>query len=564
MNLRIRHLSFEKALALLTIGCIAAYLVVFGIINFLGFPLFCDSDMYADTFVAKLMWEQKTLFPEGWTFGNQYYVLATPVVAAVFYGITGNTNTAMALATTLMTVLVILSLFYLLCCITKVPLNRLTAILLLLSIICAPYGVYYGAFSHLLFLLASYYACYLITLFVVLGDYIRSIHSPAIRPFPWILSLFLCWAMGMQSLRQTVIMILPVLVCESLLALRRLFLKERTAGKFPLSLIRALSYFAANLAGIITIRFLDIPHFTIIQDAPSWSIPEIFLRIRNACTAFYDISGLHFVFGDRSSFFYLTFAIFLIGLFVGAAVLSLKDPRKFPSAAAISWLICLIGVAGTALATIVTSTIMRPVYLFTWFPTVVFSLIIVMSRLPQRPRQALILLVCVLSLANLHRSYEDDVKRSINTCFISSQAPEERPLLDISQEPVYVVSQDSPWALVNDSQFLDAKQLCQWAIDEGYQYVYGGWFVAPRIAVHSGGKLITGLWETPFQPLEYLNLQNIYGPEANAKAIYVFTPEDESSCLALARERGCVMEKVTSFGRYSAYVSSIAMMNTPD
>ena len=68
-------------------GCIL-FLLSFLIINFKLFPEFCDSDMFVDLYPARLMWEQKKLFPEGWVFGNQYFVIASPVWTAFFYGLT--------------------------------------------------------------------------------------------------------------------------------------------------------------------------------------------------------------------------------------------------------------------------------------------------------------------------------------------------------------------------------------------------------------------------------------------------------------------------------------------
>ena len=100
----------ERAFSLIIILVLLAYFAVFAIVNFAGFAYFCNADMYEDTLVARLMWEQKTLFPENYIFGNQYYVIATPVFAALFYGLTGSMNTAMALATTLMSLLIVLSL----------------------------------------------------------------------------------------------------------------------------------------------------------------------------------------------------------------------------------------------------------------------------------------------------------------------------------------------------------------------------------------------------------------------------------------------------------------------
>ena len=88
-----------RAILLVLLGL---YLLAFCIINFIGFGDFVSADMYSDSLLARYMWEQKSLFPEGWVFGNQYYVIATPVVAALFYGLTGSMNLAMILATTAM------------------------------------------------------------------------------------------------------------------------------------------------------------------------------------------------------------------------------------------------------------------------------------------------------------------------------------------------------------------------------------------------------------------------------------------------------------------------------
>ena len=55
----------DRLLALAVVVLLLGYLIVFGIVNFAGFTSLCTADMYEDTLVAKLMWEQKTLFPEG-------------------------------------------------------------------------------------------------------------------------------------------------------------------------------------------------------------------------------------------------------------------------------------------------------------------------------------------------------------------------------------------------------------------------------------------------------------------------------------------------------------------
>ena len=76
MKSQAKILKTEKILLIPVILVSLAFLIVFGIINFMGFEQFCVPDMYADTLVARLMWEEKTLFPRGFVFGNQLYVIA--------------------------------------------------------------------------------------------------------------------------------------------------------------------------------------------------------------------------------------------------------------------------------------------------------------------------------------------------------------------------------------------------------------------------------------------------------------------------------------------------------
>ena len=44
---------------------------------------FYNFDMYSDQLYARLVSEEGTVFPSDWVFGNQYYVIATPVLAGL-------------------------------------------------------------------------------------------------------------------------------------------------------------------------------------------------------------------------------------------------------------------------------------------------------------------------------------------------------------------------------------------------------------------------------------------------------------------------------------------------
>ena len=60
------------------------YIVSIFFVNYLGRDL-VNYDIYSDAILTKYIATEKTLFPEGWHFGNQVYVIATPVLGAFFY-----------------------------------------------------------------------------------------------------------------------------------------------------------------------------------------------------------------------------------------------------------------------------------------------------------------------------------------------------------------------------------------------------------------------------------------------------------------------------------------------
>lgn len=520
MNLRDKNPKTETLLIVLSALVILCFFAVFAVINFRCFARFCEQDMYADTLVAKLMWEQKTLFPYGYVFGNQLYVVATPVLSALFYGLTGSPNTSMALASTVMSLFILLSFWWMLRPFVKRRLSLAGAMLLLVS--CA-FGdkLVNQEVGQLLFVMCSYYACYLITLFVVLGDYVRSLGDSRLRPWPFALSLLLCFATGMQSLRQTCIMVLPVLAFE---ALRFLLawknrkappLREHRAG-----LTRTLGYAAANLAGLLFVRLFHVHQYTIFDSAAS-GLGERLLAVYRACRG---ISGYDWA-GPEHPFFILFF-VFQVSLLAYALYLQLRHGRQGGALSCLWWLL-LIGVAAVAAASLVTSLSIRSVYLFLYYPLLALSMALALERLKPGHAYALALALCLLSLVNLHDSYLPSVQ--------SGLAPEK-----------------------------DAcEQISDWAVENGYELVYGGHaFVAPAIAAYSDGALTAGCWneEIMFKAKEYLNLQNIYSLEDVERAIFVFMPGELDYAREAARNAGAELTFCGQFGELSVYTSTVQLM----
>lgn len=510
----------EKLLIALSVTLLLGFFAVFALINFGCFARFCEQDMYADTLAAKLMWEQKSFFPFGFVFGNQLYIIATPAVAALFYGLTGSPNTAMALATTLMSLFIMLSFAWMLKPFLKSKLSLAAAMLLLAA--CA-FGnkLVNQEEGQLLFLMCSYYACYVITLFVVLGDYVRSFKDSRRRLPPLALALLLCFATGMQSIRQTCIMVLPILAFEGL----GLLLEFKRQGRGALaarrgSLSRALGYAAANLAGLLFIRLFDVHQYTIFSSAGA-GLGQRLGDIYRACRG---ISGFAWT-GPEYPFFTLMF-VFQAALLALALYLQLRHIKKGGELSALWWLL-LISIGAVIAAALLTSLKIRSVYLFCYYPLLALSAALALERLPQRRGFMLALGLCLLAGLNLYYSYVPSLREGL----------EER------EEP--------------------ARQISQWAVENGYELVYGGHsFVAPAIAAHSDGRLTAGCWndEIMFKAKEYLNLQNIYSLEDVQRAIFVFMPYELDYAREAAMNAGAELEFHGQYGEMLVYTSTVQLM----
>lgn len=515
----------KKILILLILCCIVVCILNYSYLNFTGFARYCNSDVYADSLVAMMMWDQKTLFPDGWMFSNQFYVAATPNLAALFYGLTGSINLGMVLATELMTVLVFLSFLWLLRALTKDLLLQLTACLTLLAANVAPYGPY-SVNSMLFFTQASFYACYLITMFVVFGDYLRAYVSEETRPAAWTLSLVLSFAMGMQSLRQTVVMVLPILACEAFVTLRRALLRRKIWNRN--TLYRGISYAVANMMGVAVIEWLDPPKNPLFGQVELAGLESLAQRLQPLGTALLEITSLDYVRNGDCSKLMACIILGMVLLVAIGAVLYLSRIHKEETPLELCWLLLAVGMIGVLLSTVVLTITIRGIYLFMWFPLAACSVLLMMKKLPKLLQLCLVLILCGSTLVGMRDGY------GVYMQMLRAEKPTE------------------------------AEQICQWAMEEGYRYVYGDyWGMATEIAVHSDGELKAGCWHTP-ESVFYVemanNSQNIYTEAENARAIYVFTSEDEASGLASAAERGVSMEKAAEFGDCYVYTSPVPLM----
>lgn len=507
------------------LGLLAAYLLVFSIINFCGFTDFMTADIYSDTLVARYMWEKKSLFPEGWCFGNQYYVVATPVLSAVFYGLTGSMNRAMAMATTVMTIALLAACYWLF----RSFLDRTQAVAGLLALVSSVLSIKLSAKheAQIFFLMASYYSCYLLTAVIVRGDYVQALfQEKKLLCSSFFLGIFLSFATGMQSIRQTCIMVLPLFAFEGLRILAAL-LGRRPVNWMPA--LRVACVTAANLGGLLFMSLLQVPSVSIYAKEAHPLSQRLYFLEDAVCR----ITGFSYInqFGSRKIWFVLLFSIATVAV---VAVALWRTAARLQSHQA-SILDALIALCTLSLLAVIASTIVLPkitirsIYLFMWYFLVCLAVVSLVDADMKRGKRLALALLCIAAALNLRHSYANDLRHALtkgqDTYF-----------------PYYVDVADE----------LEKSD---------YEILYGPVGAGSDICSFTDGKVICSPWHNGlFQSIGYIYPQDLCGPEDNGRAVYLIPDEDLEEARRLAEEKHAELTLVRQFETMALYTSSAQLM----
>ena len=281
------ELPWDWFLTILWLSIMCLYWTEIIRINFSQNPLFYCADMYSDMMFSVAAWEKASIFPEGWVFGNQYYAVATPVLAALMYGFTHNPCIAMGIASTCMGLSVILSFAWMLGPIFPQRHQRLAAVVLFMTVaLWSGDTVYTVNGWQLFFTMCSYYACYAIAAFLSFGCFLRrhSRWSPGFCMMVLIAVLF-SFGTGIQSLRQTAIMVIPLIAATGLEQVDRV-LHHKPLSRKSILLTGVLSL--SNLAGILYANAVSAPKHEIFGGLSFSPIPDLVSSFRNVLNLFGD------------------------------------------------------------------------------------------------------------------------------------------------------------------------------------------------------------------------------------------------------------------------------------
>ena len=403
-------LTLTNILLILIAVLFTTYLFSIQWINF-NSRAWYNFDLYADSMIARYIAEDFSIFPDQWVFGNQFYVVATPVLAAVIYSIVGSTTLALSLASFLMTFLVLFSFVW---CLKPYVSKRS----ILVGLLCLIGGTLYNTNAatseeglQVFYTMGSYYSCYIIGIFFTLGIWMRLKNQQQVSPVLMVLCFLMNFALGMQSLREMLVLILPwgVLICL-LIVVEWLKRKANGFHLFTKDRLFALAMFFASAAGFVLtkvlIKTLPIPQHTILHNVRG-SLAE---NAQDSIQALLNYTGI----SGSNGLPAVIVAAFCF-LIVGYAAVSVLLSRK------ISPMFCLLGFCVISIGGVFASGIVkiynRQIYYFVWYILVAFSFVYAFDRLENRKhlRNAILAVLIVISAYNgyhhFHTPMEDYQKQ---------------------------------------------------------------------------------------------------------------------------------------------------------
>lgn len=496
--------------AVMLIFFLAVYLAMICTINFFAPPSFYDSDMYTDIRYAMESWNHRSVFPEGWVFGNQLYVMSTPVLAALFYGLTGAPVFAMGLASSVMAVLVLLSFFWMMEPVIPSREGRLAGVVLFAGMM-----LFFGDAWHdptgwqLMFTMCSYYACYAVNAFLTYGCYLRSGEPNGRRSIPVLaFCCVLSFATGIQSLRQTAVMTLPLLGVAALDAIWNLWRKQPVNRK---RLLTAGLVSACNLLGLVAARCMDLEQVEIIGELKLVSPSGWIVNLKNSILLMlslilnYDPVGLVVFTG--------------IAILCAAAVMGIlkeRDRKHILLAGLLVFSVLAILVVDT-----LTTMQVRSIYYFMLYPLAAFLAARLFSLNQKWIRQAVMAFVTVLVLLSWGQELPGVV----------------RDIRNREQEPAYEIS--------------------EYLTENGYTTLYGGWNQGADIVIASDWQITGGFWEYPEDPFffyKYLCNPQIFRTDS-ADCVYLFYgAENAQKGVEKAKTKGIEMTMIKYFPDSDVYL----------
>lgn len=204
-NIR-RNLVENIDLVLIIFLTIIVFLIFF-MMNLKGNITPLDSDIVAEMNFAEQVWNQKTIFPSNWFYGNELSTVRPAILAALIYGITKKFVFSYSIALVLTMIGIYMSYIYMM---KPIGIRKKSILLGALFLI----GGFGYEFTSMIFIGFGYAGFYLIFTFLNLGFMMRIMSSNNIylKKTQFILYFIIASLFGIMGIRMTVLLYFPLFI----------------------------------------------------------------------------------------------------------------------------------------------------------------------------------------------------------------------------------------------------------------------------------------------------------------------------------------------------------------
>lgn len=410
-----RELFWKSVVFLLLV----TYLGMFAYLNLAKLAQHVDSDIAAEALLAREIWEEKNLTPDDWIASTERYVFGMPMVAALFYGMTGSMAAAVGIACVLIGAVLAGVLYWFL---KRMGLSQTASLAAILALCALPVnglrneGQMVPFVMLLLFVFADYYALHSILMFLTIAFYLHLRKGRAGRreAVGWFVMFGFTTALALGGQRCLQMVILPMIAVEAV----SLFIEsDGFSKKVPKS-----RYYAACYVGTMILAFLvssihkGQADYAMALPASQEIMERVFVTVPAAVLEGFGLAGGAFVGTFESLMQMLVWAFLALVGYGLCLIFGKKDygiTKEQKSAVAI--LSASLGIT----AFIVAFTTAEPAhnyFLFAWYVAIVTVAVLIdcFRRKKSWFADLILLAVCAFAVLNIRYTYVDALTTTDN------------------------------------------------------------------------------------------------------------------------------------------------------
>lgn len=438
---------------------VVIYLGMFAWLNLTKYSQHVDSDIASEALLAREIWTEKELTPDDWIASTERYVFGMPMVASVFYGITGSMATAAGIACVLIGAALVGVLYWFL---RRIGLSRLAGLAAILVLCAVPVnglrneGQMVPFVMLLLFVFADYYALHSILMFLTIAFYF---HLKKGRPgrreaVCWFLLFGFTTALALGGQRCLQMVILPMAAVEAVSLFRDSDgFSHRLAGS---------RYYAAGYVGTMLLAALISSAYKGQADYPMFllnareAMERVFVTVPGAVLEGFGLAGGVYVGSFESLMQMLVWAFLAL---VGFGLVFISQKKNAEVAAEQRGAIAILAASLGITAFIIAFTTAEPAhnyFLFSWYVAIVTVGVLIDCFRKKRSwfADVILLAVCVFAALNIKYTYAD--------------------------------------ALTTTDNLKEYEEVADFLIEEGIDYGYAEFWDAGRISLVRDGAVTMG------------------------------------------------------------------------